>query len=191
MPGWRDRLAHALRVGFLWGLLALAWWTLRGIGHAQEWPPPASVEALARVCVGEAGFDSTETGDCTAIVLTLRRRAIRRRVSVVRMAELYSTRHFDRDRDDARAWIAGLIYSAERPQAWPENLRWARYRPRWIAVLRHVRAVLRGEVPDPCPAADHWGMRHGIDWERAQRAGWREVSCGETRNAFWDAGGAS
>lgn len=28
-------------------------------------------------------------------------------------------------------------------------------------------------------------MRSGIDHERATRAGWLEVDCGETRNAFW------
>jgi hypothetical protein len=45
---------------------------------------------------------------------------------------------------------------------------------------------VRGEIESPCVGrVDHWGMRSGIDWERARRAGWEEVDCGDTRNAFW------
>lgn len=179
----RKRLMAALRLVILLGILATAWLTLRSMGGAQ--PLPSTAEALARVCVAEAGWE-TSTGDCAAIVHLLVRRAERRELSTRRMAALYSSRHFDRERTDARRWIVGLDARAERPAGWPARLPWPRYREDWLAALEHVRAALRGDVADPCRGeADHWGAPYGGDLERATAAGWVRLDCGETRNAFW------
>lgn len=140
---------------------------------------------LARVSVGEAGWDPS-TGDAAAITHVLKRRAERRGVSVSRMARWYSTGHFDASRH-RRRWVAGLTASATRPPGWPSGLPWRDgYRQRWLAMVDHVEAVLRGDVPNPCPGADHWGAPYGIDMERARRAGWHRVQCTtQTLNVFW------
>jgi hypothetical protein len=63
---------------------------------------------------------------------------------------------------------------------------WEVFRVRWLRLYADAGRVVRGQQPCPCEfPVDHWGMRSGIDLERAQRAGWIEVACGPTRNAFW------
>lgn len=178
--GPAGRLSRALA---LLVLLAGYWFALRhGVAGAQA--NDTTVEALARVCAAEAGWD-TRTGDCAAIVHLLRRRAQRHEIRVATMARLYSSRHFDRERLDRRRWIAGLRLDGRRPGGWPGRLPWSRYRAAWRQVIAHVRAVLRGEVGDPCPGADHWGGPMD-DW-RARAAGWARVECSSsTRNRFWN-----
>jgi len=181
------RLAgSAFRGLVLLGLLALYAGILSGRVSASGAPRPVDAEACARVSVGEAGWDPA-TGDAAAITNVLRRRAERRGVSISRMARLYSTGHFDGARS-RRRWIAGLTLAASRPSGWPAQLAWrGDYRARWLAMVEHVRSVLRGEVPDPCPGADHWGGPMD-DW-RAERAGWARVECrSPTRNRFWRSG---
>lgn len=147
------------------------------------------VLVLARTCAGEAGW-STRTGDCAAIVHVLLRRADRAGTTPIAMARAYSAALGP----GGRPWVRGLALDGHEPAGWPERLAWARYRPGWLALVRHVRDVLAGRVADPCPGAVHWGMRTGRDAQRARRAGWRLVECSApTRNAFWAlaAGGAS
>jgi hypothetical protein len=139
---------------------------------------------LARICVGEAGWQ-TDSGDCAAIVHLLTRRAGRLGLSVRTMARAYSPRHTGQ-RPSRRPWIAQLDPSGVQPAAWPDGPSWERHRPLWLEVQAHVRAVLAGEVEDPCAGEpDHWGARYGADLRRARAAGWREVDCGGTANAFW------
>lgn len=181
-------------------------------------PPPARAQrdqqpalALARVCASEIGL----TGDpeeCAAIYAVLASRAERNGLSVRAMAHAYSTRVFDRDRTDRRAWIAHLRPDGREPAGWPRTVvvgpegsgpsqvrggpAWSRYRDRWLALIDAAGAIVRGEIASPCAGpVDHWGARHGVDLERARRAGWTEVECrlssGEpTRNAFWNVGRA-
>lgn len=182
------RLAgSAFRGLVLVGLLALYAGILSGRVSASGAPRPADAEACARVAVGEAGWDPS-TGDAAAITNVLRRRAERRGTSIARMARLYSSGHFDRTRA-RRRWIAGLTLAASRPLGWPVQLAWrGDYRARWLAMVEHVRAVLRGDLPDPCGGeADHWGARSEAlpDIHRARAAGWDELDCGDTANAFW------
>lgn len=168
-------------------LLALYAGILSGRVSASGAPRPADAEACARVAVGEAGWDPA-TGDAAAITHVLRRRAERRDVSISRMARLYSTGHFDGSRS-RRRWIVGLTLAASRPSGWPAQLAWrGDYRARWLAMVEHVRSVLRGEVEDPCSGeADHWGSRSEQlpDIHRARAAGWEQLDCGATANAFW------
>lgn len=155
--------------------------------------------ALARVCASEIGLTG-EPSECAAIHDVLTRRAERSRASLLWMARAYSNRVFDRDRRDARAWVAHLRPDGRRPDGWPTVVTvrrrgevrtvryapWAAYRERWLALYDAAGLIVQGEIRSQCEApVDHWGARHGVDWERAQRAGWEEVDCGDTRNAFW------
>lgn len=206
----RARIGSALRFLSLVAVVVVAWLVLRGVVPAQDHAPervadrgqaphagpvgdalggvipPERVEAFARICVAEAGFDLA-TGDCAAISFTLLSRAARLDIRPRTLARSYAARTFDEGRTDARRWLTDLELDAHRPEGWPRGLDWdGDYRARWLTVIGHVHALLRGFVPDPCGGhADHWGMRTGPDLERALRAGWRRLDCGPTRNAFW------
>ena len=167
-------------------LVALYAAILAGRVHADD----RTVEAIARICVAEAGWSALDTGDCAAIGHLIVRRAARLERSELGLARAYSARHFDRARRDPRRWIAGLRIDGEQPDGWPITLDWpGRFRARWLDHVAFARKVLAGEVADPCEGqADHWGMRArwSVDWRRATRAGWTLLACcGSERNAFW------
>lgn len=87
-------------------------------------------------------------------------------------------------RRTSRAYLLDLSRRLVRPASWPR----ARFdRDAWSRLLDIADRVVRGELTDRCserPA--FWGMRHGIDLERALRAGWTRVDCGTgVRNFFW------
>jgi hypothetical protein len=178
----RHRIGHALGIAAVLALVATYGTILRG--YAQDAAPSdALVESLARVCVGESGWD-TRTGDCAAIVHLLGRRAELRGVDTLAMTRAYASAHFELGRLDSRRWTADLTIAAREPRGWPAALDWRRYRERWLAIVDHVRAVLRGEVADPCAgAAEHWGAP-GFT-ARARAAGLVRTPCGPTRNHFW------
>ena len=184
----RHRIGHALGIAAVLALVACYGAILRGYAQPTAVviaePSDALVEALARVCAAEAGWD-TSTGDCAAIVPLLERRASLLGVDTLTMTRRYANAHFDRRRTDARRWTAYLELAAREPRGWPRDLDWNRFRDRWLAIVEHVRAVLRAEVADPCGEArpDHWGGP--MDDARARRAGLRRVDCGPTRNRFW------
>ncbi|UJR81163.1 Hypothetical protein I5071_32160 [Sandaracinus amylolyticus] len=155
--------------------------------------------ALARVCASEIGLSGTPE-ECAAIHDVLTSRARRAGASFTWAARAYSNRVFDRERRDPRAWVAHLRRDGRRPDGWPSVITirrrgearvvrhapWGAYRDRWLALYDAAGRIVRGELMSQCEGpVDHWGMRSGVDWERAQRAGWEEVRCGETRNAFW------
>lgn len=155
--------------------------------------------ALARVCASEIGLSGSPE-ECAAIHDVLSRRAERWNSSLTWAARAYSNRVFDAERSDTRAWVAHLRPDGGRPDGWPTRVTlrrrgearvvrhapWGAYRDRWLALYEAAGRIVRGEIESPCAGrVDHWGMRSGVDWERAQRAGWEEVDCGDTRNAFW------
>ena len=155
--------------------------------------------ALARICASEIGLTGSSE-ECAAIHDVLSRRSSRRGNPFMWTARAYSSRVFDPSRRDARAWIAHLRPDGRAPHGWPTHVTvrrggethvvrhapWGAYRARWLTLYETAGRILRGEIDSPCDGVvDHWGMRSGVDLERAQRAGWQEVHCGETRNAFW------
>jgi hypothetical protein len=155
--------------------------------------------ALARVCASEIGLTGSPE-ECAAIHSVIRRRADRMGWSFIWAIRAYSTRVFDRERSDPRQWVAHLRADGRQPAGWPTSITvrrrgearvvrhapWGAYRERWLTLYRAAGQIVRGEIHPQCQRpVDHWGMRHGVDFERAQRAGWDEVDCGETRNAFW------
>ncbi len=137
-----------------------------------------------RSCVGETMWAKDE---CTAMIYVHRKRAQARGWSMLRMIRTYSSPvRFDRPRSvqsirrsgepvlasvaaggrirpidpearGRRRWIRLLKPRGEAPSGWPERLPWRRYRTRFADLYVHVRAVLRGGIPDPCPDAIHYG----------------------------------
>lgn len=155
--------------------------------------------ALARVCASEVGLSGSPE-ECAAIHEVLSQLADRWEASVAWAARTYSNRVFSPDRRDPRAWVAGLRPDGRRPANWPQRVHvrrdgvervvqhapWAAFRDRWLGLYETAGRIVRREIRSQCrEQPHHWGMRHGVDLERAQRAGWREIDCGETRNAFW------
>lgn len=157
------------------------------VGAIMALPPaveatrPGEILGLARICVSESGWDSPH--DCEGILAVLRSRSERTGMTLNQAMRAYSKRVFDRSRTDSRRWIADLHLSAQKPDGWPDHLPWdGGYKYSWMMMLEFAEDLL-GSSNLRC-AANHWGDRYG-DKERALRAGWIEVDCGETRNMFW------
>lgn len=110
----------------------------------------------ARVCVGEVGWRAPLEA-CSAMVWVHAKRAKATGVTLATMARRYS--RAVRRPPRHRTWVGQLDVTPTPPVAWPPHLdgAWPRYRARFADVLSHVRAILRGEVPDPCPDAMHYG----------------------------------
>lgn len=144
--------------------------------------------ALARVCASEIGLHAAGTDVHTAECAAIARVLAGRSSTIASAAARYSGRVFDRDRAGGRAWVVFLDAEGREPAHWPRSVRWSHFRARWLALYAAAGRIVRGELADTCVEdVDHWGMRSGVDLERAQRFGWTEVDCGATRNAFWRA----
>lgn len=159
---------------------------------------------LARVCASEAGLQ-TDTNDCAAIHQVLVRGARQRHMDYIEYAMAYAGSAFDGSGN--RPWLMELDEAGTEPRRWPrmrtrrvrtaQGMRivagpgpsWRRYRRRWLDLLAHARQIVRGHIRVSCEP-EHWGcpqdrLRQCRDHERAVRAGWQLVDCGETKNEFW------
>lgn len=141
--------------------------------------------SLARVAVSEGGLLVSDA-EVAALAAVLRARCAE--CSLTTSARQYSDRVFDLTRRDSRAWVAFLEPSGREPAHWPEVASWTVLRARWLRVYEAAGRVVRGEVVHECASpVHHWGAPYGGDLERATRAGWTRVNCGEgVRNAFWN-----
>lgn len=171
--------------------------------------------ALARICRHEAGFPPRRGrgarawwdhgDDCPAIYAVIERvraslawhREVH--VTVAEAVHAYSRgRVYDRTRTDASCDVAWLDEAGTEPQCWRGDVPWSHRREAWLATVEHARAIVAGQITHRCAAPPlHWGcgrfppghVREGEwrcrDHERAARAGWVEVSCGRTDNAFY------
>lgn len=138
--------------------------------------------ALARVCASEGGLLVAEH-ECAAIAAVLRSRCPE--CSLATSARAYSGRVFDLTRDDPRAWVAHLREDGREPARWSVLASWSAHRANWLRILEAAERIVRGELTASCEP-HHWGASYGIDLERALRAGWLRVDCGEgVRNLFW------
>lgn len=163
--------------------------------HAQR---DADVHALATVCASELAFRGS-VEECAAIAGVLERRATRFEMAFSAFARVYAASAFDTDRRDERGYLAHLRLDGREPAQWPTTIvladgrvvrhaPWRHYQRDWLGLVEAARSILRGELIDPCPDADHWGqaIEGSVDMQRAERAGWERV-CGDRgfRNAFW------
>lgn len=182
--------------------IALALVAVFFVTNAQAQPRIDRQLALARICASEAGLprrsdDGWEiAADCAAIHAVLEAGAERTGLSYLAYARSYSTRVFDAERDDSRAWIAHLSPTGAEPRGWPQGHvltsrgrmvaapRWSHYRGAWLALYEHAGRILEGEVTHECDGAiSDWGG--SMDRERAQRLGMTRIECGDTRNDFY------
>jgi hypothetical protein len=157
-------------------LLVLAACSSLAFGQAA----PSDDDALRLACltVHEAGVDAL--ADASLIHAVVSGIAERDRVSYRRAMALAAPRWARCE--VRRTWTCGLMPDGSRPAGWP-MANWERSRPRWLALLEHARAVVRGEVPLPCAEPPRvWGSVE--DRARGERRGhrWRDAGCVGTRN---------
>jgi hypothetical protein len=153
-------------------------------------PPPidpnAEIQlALARICVSEAGFQ-TSTDDCTFIYHALRNRSRNGEITLEIM-RAYARGTFNTERTDSRRWIPHLRADFQEPYGWREtvDLPWSARRNGFISVYNHVGRLLRSPRRAPCDRRiDHWGAR-GFRRELHLSNGWHLLECGNTLNDFW------
>lgn len=177
------------------------------------WAGDSEAIALARICRHEAGFPRRVRGlfeisdDCAAIdaVITRVRAAMEahraRPVAYAEAVHAYSRgRIYDRARTDDACDVAWLRDDDSEPACWRAGVPWSRRVDAWRELRVHASRIRGGLVAHRCAVPPlHWGCgrfppdhpraRAGQwrcrDHERAARAGWVEVSCGRTANAFF------
>jgi hypothetical protein len=155
-------------------------------GRAQD----TTATTLARLAIGESDWHAR---DQAAALHVVKRRAERAGVSLEQMATAYSA-VFSGKGSPRKAWVLAIEADCKQPSGWPQRLRWARYAQRCRDTFARVERFLRGELPDPCPRAEHFGSRVlRADVERAERAvregRWTPARCrGETVNAYFARG---
>jgi hypothetical protein len=79
-----------------------------------------------------------------------------------------------------RPWLLELNSQGVRPPLWPANASWARHRDKWLAIHDRIGAWARGEVPNPCPNAVHFGG--GMDPRQGRMI---PARCAGSVNRFW------
>lgn len=148
---------------------------------------------LARICVHETTWAGglPDVNDCGGMMQVIQNRADGR--SFRRTLRRLTPRFYGGR--STRPW-ARLLTLADRqsPEGWPEHWpAFGNYRESWRAVYARSLAFVRGELDPPCSGAPrNWLSRtHPSDREVARRyveelRRWREVDCGETRNAFYE-----
>ena len=112
----------------------------------------------ARSCYAEV---TTHLDACAAIVHVHKKRAVLRQMAERTMVRLYSQPM--RRATGPRRWVHLLRPEGRAPRGWPRRYSWPRTQERFRAVYDHVGRVLRGEVPDPCPDALHYGGPQWLD----------------------------
>ena len=148
-----------------------------------DWSPRARL-ILAQSCVGEAGFDSGDTGECAAIAFVYAKRVAQMRRAGRRIRYLSMVSRYSQPiRLRRRLWVVSLRSDLARPRGWPSS--WPRWEDghqgQWRSVLDAVDAWSRGDVEDPCPAATHFGATTDSASPRLVRA-----HCSiPTRNVFY------
>jgi hypothetical protein len=170
------RQLMAINVVMLGLLVAIVWFFWSKPGHAEE---PDTALWLARSCIGEAGFNAHQTGECAAIWHVYRKRSELTGWTVYRVARKYSAAI--KPGKQKNKWVLYLDRDGNRPKHWPAA-KWDLYRDDWMATLEHVEGFMKGEVSDPAPDAMHYGST--IDAHRAIRAGWKLIKT-KFRNQFW------
>jgi hypothetical protein len=132
---------------------------------------------LARSCIGEAGFDAAESGECAAIWWVYRRGAASTGRTVRLQARLYSSA-IKRGPHHNRPWIFDLNRSGKKPRGWRRGASWGKHRDRWLKTLALADLFLQWRIPDPLPGVEHYGGSMDRDlslrkWRRIKIPGWR------------------
>ena len=143
----------------------------------EYWDEEAAL-TLARSLVGEADFRKRDH-EAIAWVYAKRFALCRRTKRVLPACESFST--------FVRAYSAPLRVKNPRALAvqalpWGDPLegRYRKYRDSWRKLLEWVLTWGKGGIPDPCPAAIHFGGTMDV-----QKYGWEVVDCKGTANTFY------
>lgn len=141
--------------------------------------------ALARICISEAGFQTT-TNDCALIYQAIKTRSRTHQITLG-MMKSYSPGVFNKHRTDERRWIPYLNANFTEPEHWNETVMvpWGARRSAFIAVYNLAAELIRTNPANPCGVRiDHWGAKR---FKRRQHLaeGWTIVQCGNTKNTFW------
>ena len=137
---------------------------------------------IARSCVGEAGFSSGTTKECAAIAHIYLKREKLTQFNLYQVTRRYSAA-IKKGPHQKREWVFHLSRDSKKPEHWPKHLSWQKHKPLWNDVLNQVDGVLKGEVKDPLPLADHYGG--AMDRHRAHRYSWHKLKTPDFENMFW------
>jgi hypothetical protein len=152
-----------------------------GTFHVKHSEADRTALWLARSCVGEAGWDAAESGECAAIWHVYGKRARDTGRPIKRTARLYSSAI--KRGPWAREWVFGLNRGGEKPKGWPKRLRWNRYRDRWFETLALADLFLEGRIEDPLPSAEHYGGR--MDRKNLCPRSWKRIQAHGFVNWFY------
>ena len=158
--------------------------------NAQPGPGPAAQSPrawralaldLARCGVGEAGW-KPDDDEHTSIWWVVRKRftqAVKRWPGLLPRHVLWG---YCKALSGDRQWLRELSLVG-MPAHWPQHRAdWPRHRSLWLRVVERAQRFVLGQLPDPCPAAMHWGGPPGVD---KPCDGCVLVDCGTTRNRFY------
>ncbi len=138
---------------------------------------------LARSCVGESGFWADD--ECIAIAWIYAKRAHLAGWPLLKMIRRYSAA-VKKTEMHRRRWIFELTADAEKPEHWPKTIRWKRHKVAWLNILHKLDRWKRGELPDPIPAADHYGSYRDANQSYRVRT-WKRLTTPEGfQNLYFD-----
>ncbi len=184
----RVRSAVAATLALLWPVLAIlgAVAVSAILGSTARAQRRDSGLDLARLVAHEASLDA-HPDEVAAIALAATSRC--EGCSIGTAVRVASRRFFAGT--TSRPYYLELRRDGRAPASWPSAASWSRWRPQWLALLAAADAVVAGERRHACESdgVTFWGMRGGIDLERAIRNEWVEVDCSSgdepTANAFY------
>lgn len=145
---------------------------------AQEQPDVALW--LARSCVGEAGWNTAESGECVAIA-----HIYLKRVRINRKSYYWNLRRYSAAvrKGHGKIWVMALRRDGKRPSGF-RKLEWSRHRSYWLKTLLVADQFIAGETEDPLPTALHYGGY--VDRHRLNPKAWRRIPVEAFRNRFYE-----
>lgn len=141
------------------------------------------VSLLAMSCIGEAGWDSHETGECVAIIhVYLKRRDVQRDVLQRPVGLGETVRAYSMAvRRNSRRWVKQIDRKCAARYNRSDRYLWHRTLPGWaMSRCEHYKAtkavaldVLYGRTPDPYPEYIHFGG--WFDKRFYNKPGWSHI----------------
>jgi hypothetical protein len=133
----------------------------------------ATQTLLAAAVVGESGWQRVTDHDALPWLLYSRWRTVGGSFDAMIL-------QYCKALTGKRPWLLQLNPQGDRPAMWPAKASWAKHRRKWLAIRDRIGAWARGEVPNPCPNAIHFGGH----MDPAQGA-MVPARCAGSVNRFW------
>jgi len=162
--------------------------TTLGLARACVMPVPVGAQddvIATRLCASEIGAHG-DPHECATLVHVIAERASRRGLSWSDHVRAVARRVTGQRPYVGREWIPRIDTERGRPEIFPRNLEWERYRVRFASMRAIAWRALRGIEPSTCPGALDWSA----PWckscaVRMHAAGWRLMTECEGANAYW------